>query len=272
MAKLSNPTQQTFMSFPELPYVEFRRTVNSTLPYKPHSHQQLSIGAIDQGTTEVQYKSYTQTANAGELVLVEAQQVHSCCPQDGLPRSYSMLYLSNQWCLDILSKLYQKPVKHFTFDVFKLSHTSLFALYQHCVSSLEDNQLELADIQLRTLLVTVLTTYSTAHFCSNKAPEHRLTQRLREHLLLTLESPQSLEHHAKQLDCRVETLIRTFKKDTGLSPKAFQSNARVERAKLLLQDGNTICDTAQLLGFSDQSHFHKTFQNYTAATPRQYQH
>lgn len=271
MAIKPRSTQQTFLRFSELPHVELRRTVGSTRPYKPHSHPQFSMGAIDEGTTQVQYKGTTRTANAGDLVFIDAQQVHSCCPLNGLPRSYSMLYISNSWCLDILSRLYQNKVKSFSIETFSLRDPSLLGLYTMCVSSLENGHWDFADIQLRSLLLSVLTRYSSAHFVSTITTEHRLTQRLRERLLQDLESPRQLESYAAELDCRSETLIRLFKKDTGQSPRAFQNNARIESAKLLLQGGNSICDTAQQLGFSDQSHFHRTFLNYTAATPRQYQ-
>jgi AraC-like DNA-binding protein len=44
----------------------------------------------------------------------------------------------------------------------------------------------------------------------------------------------------------------------------------VEFAKARLRAGDDIADVGYQSGFADQSHFHKTFVSYTAATPRQY--
>ncbi|HBK6161866.1 TPA: helix-turn-helix domain-containing protein, partial [Raoultella ornithinolytica] len=62
----------------------------------------------------------------------------------------------------------------------------------------------------------------------------------------------------------------TFKQDTGLTPASFMNMARIEFAKTRLRAGDEIADVGYQAGFADQSHFHKTFVSYTAATPRQY--
>jgi len=75
---------------------------------------------------------------------------------------------------------------------------------------------------------------------------------------------------AQRFSLRKETLIRTFKQDTGLTPGTFLNVTRIEFAKARLRAGDDIADVSYQSGFADQSHFHKTFVSYTAATPRQY--
>lgn len=75
---------------------------------------------------------------------------------------------------------------------------------------------------------------------------------------------------AQRFSLRKETLIRTFRQDTGLTPGSFLNISRVEFAKARLRAGDDIADVGYQSGFADQSHFHKTFVSYTAATPRQY--
>ena len=83
--------------------------------------------------------------------------------------------------------------------------------------------------------------------------------------------PPSLETLANELQYRQETIVRLFKQVTGLAPKEFINNARIQKAKIMLKAGMAIADVATEVGFVDQSHFHKAFVNYTASTPRQYQ-
>ena len=68
-----------------------------------------------------------------------------------------------------------------------------------------------------------------------------------------------------------EGFIRAVKRQTGLSPLALRHNQRIELAKKLIAEGTAIIDVALLVGYQDQSQFHKHFVHFTAATPKQYQ-
>lgn len=95
------------------------------------------------------------------------------------------------------------------------------------------------------------------------------SQQVQQALLSDLAAPPSLDELAQRFSLRKETLIRTFRQDTGLTPGSFLNISRVEYASAAAR-GDDIADVGYQSGFADQSHFHKTFVNYTAATPRQY--
>ena len=97
-----------------------------------------------------------------------------------------------------------------------------------------------------------------------------LSQHIQQALLADLAAPPSLDELAQRFSLRKETLIRTFRQDTGLTPGSFLNISRVEYAKARLRAGDDIADVGYQSGFADQSHFHRTFVRYTAATPRQY--
>ncbi|GAB3333341.1 helix-turn-helix transcriptional regulator [Marilutibacter aestuarii] len=62
---------------------------------------------------------------------------------------------------------------------------------------------------------------------------------------------------------------RLFRQRTGTSPMAYVMRLRVERAKVLLAEGDRcIATTAADLGFFDQSHFTRTFRRATGVPPR----
>ncbi len=61
---------------------------------------------------------------------------------------------------------------------------------------------------------------------------------------------------------------RFFKKVTGFSPINYVSRYRIDRAKGLLADPDlSITEIAFRVGFSSQSYFNRTFQNYTGMNP-----
>jgi AraC-like DNA-binding protein len=65
-------------------------------------------------------------------------------------------------------------------------------------------------------------------------------------------------------------LIRLFRERTGLPPHALQVAHRVQRARRLLETGQTIAETAATTGFADQSHLHRHFQRSLGLTPGEY--
>jgi len=228
-------------TFTRQPGLELRSTWQSTQAYKRHSHAQLSIGAIVEAETRCRCDGQEYHLSAGDLIVVPAHMPHSCNPVGGKPRSYHMLYIDTQLPLahqivrsDALFSLYLAVIE-------QMSTTSLYTL--------------LSALSLRTHAVPILRSTS---------------QQLQQALLADPGCPPSLDQFAEQFSLRKETLIRTFKQDTGLTPGNFLSNARVEYAKARLRAGDEIADVAYQSGFADQSHFHKTFVSYTASTPRQY--
>jgi AraC-like DNA-binding protein len=65
-------------------------------------------------------------------------------------------------------------------------------------------------------------------------------------------------------------LLRIFQKQVGLSPHAFQTQLRIEKAKQLISQQETLTHIGVQVGFYDQSHFIKTFKSLVGVTPSQY--
>lgn len=77
----------------------------------------------------------------------------------------------------------------------------------------------------------------------------------------------SLEELAILSDCTSFHIIRIFRSRTGMSPYAYLTQMRLERARRLLEAGFSITDTAFETGFSDQSHLTRKFKRRYGITP-----
>lgn len=232
---------QTFWRSPLLPWVELRSTWQSRQAYKTHSHAQLSIGAIVEGQTRCVCNGETWLLSPGDLIIIPAHAPHSCNPVDGQPRSYHMLYIETDF----------QPAPRI------VRSESLFRHYLQAIEDLSPHVVETLLAALPAGSVQPVTLRPTS-------------QQLQETFLENLVAPPSLDVLAHRFSLRKETLIRTFKQDTGLTPVTFLNSARIEFAKTRLRAGADIADVGYQSGFADQSHFHRTFVSYTAATPRQY--
>ncbi|WP_434777403.1 AraC family transcriptional regulator [Neisseria sp. Ec49-e6-T10] len=267
---MTQKTAQYYFSSIQMPFLELRATYHSTQSYKAHSHKTFSIGAITYGQTQLHQNNQTTLLNVGDLVLIPPDMIHSCNPLQNQARSYYMLYLDYDWCLTKTKHLYGQNTHAFYCPAPKISEPYLFTQYMALVSALKNHKLTLAEQKLDTFIHHIFK-HHCAPFEQTTHTTHHFTQHIKNTFNHNLDSPPKLTELAKQFNLRQETLIRQFKKKTGISPKAYLNNLRVEQAKKLLKNGQPISDVAYQLGFCDQSHFQKIFSLYTACTPRQYQ-
>jgi AraC-like DNA-binding protein len=61
--------------------------------------------------------------------------------------------------------------------------------------------------------------------------------------------------------------VRAFHRTLGLPPHKYHLRLRLGRARGLLASGMSASDVALELGFSDQSHFYRTFKRGFGITP-----
>lgn len=260
---------QHFWSSEFIPYLTIRTTYNSTQSYKAHSHPELSVGLIELGKTELSMSDRKVILKRGDIILIEPDIVHACNPVEGVPRSYHMLYIDNEWCLDVLSKLYGYEVKKYSCDLNLLPVLESDIKLSDLIFSLLSHGLHNDVVAVERYLLNLVSRYCSPQ--SEHEDESELACKLKNRFLQDLAYAPSLETVSKEFGRPKETLIRIFKKHYGITPKSFLNNSRIEKAKSLLKHGVSIVDVATEVGFSDQSQFHRTFVNYTASTPRQYQ-
>lgn len=85
-----------------------------------------------------------------------------------------------------------------------------------------------------------------------------------------LAEPLSLDQIASQFYLSKHYLCRIFKSATGFSVMEYIIYSRVLRARQLLQDGVSVQQAGEMSGFSDNSHFIRTFGHLTGVTPGRY--
>ncbi|MBS0848326.1 helix-turn-helix domain-containing protein [Citrobacter sp. JGM124] len=252
---------QSFWRNSEIPWLELRSTWRSLHAYKLHQHAQISLGAIVEGGTCCVIDGVSFPLQVGDIVVIKAGSPHSCNPFDGVPRSYHMLYLDVGWCQKILG--YGLHALVVTNPVIR--NTQLFQQYLGIVEAIQHNDISVIPIAIQKLLQGI-----PGLKTAPSLPLRPSSQILQQRFLASPQSPPTLDAVADEVALCKETLIRTFKQDTGLTPGSFLNISRIEYAKSLLRQGENIVDAGNESGFADQSHFHKTFVRYTAATPRQY--
>lgn len=258
-----------FLKDKGLPFVEARYSQSSENNFKPHLHQAFSVGAVTMGEVCYQVQKERRSLKPGALALINPETLHSCNCEGGRQRSYYMLYLDLDWCLQIQKGLWQ--VEDFVPAArIRLVDDLLYHHYTTVMECLLDEQMHLLkkEEELAELLGEIFTRACRPQQ-NHEAPSAQV-ERFKMLLAQNLEENLSLNACALQLKANLYTLLRQFKACYGITPHAYRMNCRIEQARKLLQQGNDIGDTALVCGFFDQSHFHRIFKAMTTVTPQQY--
>lgn len=252
-----------------LPFLELRSTYDSLQSYKAHFHSQLSFGAVVAGQTRASSGGRELLLQQGDLVLIPPHVVHSCNPADRQPRSYHMLYLDEAWCTESIPALRGRSLAQDFNRAILIRDHKLFGRYVDLVANLVNLGATEAHSQIQCLLSDAIDSIAPAATLM-RDPSRLLSDRIKQKLLDSVESPLTLDELARAFGRRKETLIRAFRRELHTTPHAFLNSARIERAKQRLKAGEEISRVAADLGFSDQAQLHRTFVSYTASTPGQY--
>ncbi len=99
---------------------------------------------------------------------------------------------------------------------------------------------------------------------------HRFTE-LRSDILLRYDTPCSVSDMAASLSLSPSRFHRLYKGYFGVSPARDVQNARIEHAKLLLlQNGISVTEAAERLGYNNIYHFIRQFKERVGMTPGEY--
>jgi AraC-like DNA-binding protein len=102
-------------------------------------------------------------------------------------------------------------------------------------------------------------------------PPRVWTERIKQQIHQTLGMNMSLENCLAGFGLSYRHLSRHFRSVTGVSPKKYQFDQRMDLAKRYLLDTNwTITTMAMELGFSSSQHFCSSFRKVVSCSPLQY--
>lgn len=120
-------------------------------------------------------------------------------------------------------------------------------------------------------LIEILHSFSEATFKLNEVKHGDLLSHAISYMRENYMHKISLEDVANHVYISPSYLSRIFKLEMGTNFINYLNTIRIEKSKvLLLTNKISLIETAELVGFVDQSYFNKVFKKITGVTPKKY--
>lgn len=262
-----------FWRNPELKGLECCRVEHSRHAFPNHAHDGLyAFGVMEKGATYCLGRNSDAVTEPGKLVLINPGQVHSGVPVADTRITYRMVYVDADLMNTLAGDLRGQADSQPEFKRMIVPGRQLVGMLTHLcrLMELSDDALEIESVLLETM-AGLLTSYGGVRMERSSRRYHsKVVNLAKEYMTADLEQKLSLENIADSVGLSRYHFLRVFKRATGISPHTFRTLKRIDLAKKLLLQGISPVQVALETGFTDQSHFTRTFRQMTGATPGQY--
>lgn len=262
-----------------MPNVEFYLQLNQNETWSMsrlhfHDHFEIMLPLTSPGNIFVNDQVYP--LERGTLYLIGESTLHRTMA-NGFHSRY-ILHISRKALTDLstpqtdFTQLMQVNFRRATLDNEQM--TELIELFQDLERNKNDGTFG-SDIRQTVALLRLLIKLAPTLNAATAGEAIRNKDFLRvapilDYIRDNLAEPLSLDQIASQFYLSKHYLCRIFKSATGFSVMEYIIYSRVLRARQLLQEGVSVQQAGEMSGFSDNSHFIRTFGHLTGVTPGRY--
>ncbi|WP_136809202.1 AraC family transcriptional regulator [Desulfosediminicola flagellatus] len=256
---------------PLSPGIEALSCANS-FAFTKHIHNGHVLWLNSEGGEQYNLKGCTTILQPGSVSIIEPGIVHSNRPWDPAKRHLRSLYLGGEFFLH-LEKLLTGEVKgKLTLPTAVIENRKCWQLAILLHEAIINNHDQLL---VDELIVSLFSRAEMLQFgeviCRGVTDNSSdRVMNIVEFMRARCSEDISLDNLAEIAMCTSYHVIRLFRNQVGMSPHAYLVQLRLERARELIDSGQSIADAALLAGFSDQSHLTRSFKKRYGLTPGLY--
>lgn len=257
----------TYYRDENLPFFEIKSCTLNLHPEKKHSHDEYSIGLIEKGKSVLDYLNESVEISRGQAILIEANIMHLCRPNDTDNWKYQMLYIKKAWFKDLLSEV-AFPHKLLVKSLESKEVKKVQAIFNQLKSNISALEKEEILIQLIEYLFNIENCFIfNEEIISNN---DLACEKIKQFININFLEKIYLEQLSELCGLSRYYIIRLFKQKHDITPHAYQISCRMNYAKEEMNKGREVTMIAHEIGFYDQSHFSKAFKAYFGVTPQAY--
>lgn len=242
--------------------------------YAPHTHESFVVGTIVAGRETFRIGGSRHFAGPGDLCLIDPGIVHDGEPA-GAGYAYRMAYPSIELLQEVAADALERPVGgtvHFREPIVSDHALARAFAAVHRLAENGGDALAIGE-RLHGFFICLLARHS-----ARNAPFHGALDRpaAREEGPVARVLDYVDAHFAEPLDLATLSqiaglprtrLIRTMRRQTGLTPYAWVADRRVRAARAMLARDRPPAEVAAACGFYDQSHLNRAFKARIGVPP-----
>ena len=237
--------------------VEIKRCRNNPHEYKSHVHNELSLGYIIEGSTDLTLNDRTILYGTGDGVIIPPLMTHRCAPEDINHWAYVMLFVDPVYYGDLVSFNQAK----------KLTGNQV----QKLIGFIDQLLTEKIPDTLENILIELLIEFGEKDISETTATNTiDIVKTIHEYILNHVNDVITLDKLQQITGLNKFTIIRNFKKLYVTTPAAYHLQYRVAEAKRLLSKGVDVFEICEELRFYDQAHLIREFKKMYGITPVTY--
>jgi AraC-like DNA-binding protein len=233
------------------------------ISYFPKNYQ---IACVREGKGEIIMGEKTYPIRSGQFFLIHPKRIHSGKPDFEMGWRVDTITLKMAFVQSLFFDKNLPVFDHIIFEnnAFKILFDTCFTLLNEDFQLNLDNETHMLDMLFQ--LLTIPSKSSDFQVFTN---ENEAVNRAVVYIKTHYKTVISLDDLIEKAFLSKFHLIRIFKKQTGLTPHAYQMQLKLNEARRLIFQDKSLTDVAYELGFSDQAHFTNTFKKYAnGANPR----
>jgi AraC-like DNA-binding protein len=268
----------------ELDGAEFLRGHFSGYAYDVHTHDKVCMALITRGAIRIRMRTSEFVARAGDLYAIDAEEPHAGWPIDGDGWSLRTLYVG----VDRLQRIVREGASSQPSIAGPIIRDPrLAALFMELHDASERANADLGqeangqhppagdalahDERCLAFVARLFARHMhVVPLAAMGGREDEAIRRARAFIDDAVECRLRLADIAAVAGLPPYRLFRAFAKTTGMTPHAYQRQARLRLATQLIRSGLSLGEVAAASGFADQGHLTRSFRHSMGITPGAY--
>lgn len=242
--------------------LEIKKCQNELQAYKDHLHEELSIGFIEKGATNLNVNGKEYYIKAKEAIVIYPFVSHICQPVDLTNWKFTMIYINKDFYKDILDDMDES---HFI-GIKKLKDED-YKKINDVINTIRGNE---SLVEKEEKIITLLTDIFINCDINIDVVKDKQLEEIRDYIEINFLEQLKLDDIEMHFGLNKFGIIRSFKNRYNTTPSAYQLQLRVNYAKHLIKENRNLVQVALNSGFYDQAHFSKEFKKAYGITPKQY--
>lgn len=250
--------------------------------YEGESHDFWEFLYVARGEVYLETKNKNRLLREGEIIFHKPNEFHRhYCNGKTSPRLCIVTFVCHSGAMKVFKGLHTRlpasalPV--LTHFISEAKETFALPKYDPHMRGLELGKhtppggQQMVKLYLEMLLILLLRESERTVFTSKDAWEQKLADEVIDYLDAHLAEPVRLSDICNRTHRSKTLLCNTFRQVTGFSIMEYLNKMRIEKAKeLLLNDGRSVSETAELSGFENAYYFSRVFKKLEQKSPRNF--